>query len=352
MHWLSEEVRIQRAGPNQWDLTGVVVDITKRHEAEELLRKQNEILSNAREGVMIVDLDTTISFWNRGAEEMFGWTAAEAVGQTPETLLKMDNPKELSEMRAAVQRDGYWNGELRLKTRDGRVLIVDHRITLVRDKKGEPSARLSFLADVTEMKLLEEKLLHAQRLENIGMLAAGIAHDLNNVLAPIMFAEPLLRGSLSNPRDLKILDTVKQCAARGAGLVKHILGFVQGAAGEFRPTQAKHIARDIVNLIEETFPKSIDLEAHIPSDLWSVIGNATEIHQVLLNLCVNARDAMPNGGKLRVGVSNRRLNAAESGVIPGSRPGAWVVLEVADTGSGITPEVLDTSGHRFSRRRA
>src|SRR5208283_3494337 len=109
-------------------------------------------------------------------------------------------------------------------------------ITLVRDEAGRPRARLNFLADITEKKLLEEKFLHSQRLETIGMLAAGIAHDLNNVLAPIMFAEPLLRGSLSTPRDLKILDTLKQCGARGVGLVRQILGFAHGTAGEFQPT--------------------------------------------------------------------------------------------------------------------
>jgi signal transduction histidine kinase/ActR/RegA family two-component response regulator len=244
-------------------------------------------------------------------------------------------------MRAAVLRDGFWNGEMRLRNRAGRILVVDHHVTLVRDDRGRASARLSFLVDVTEKKLLEEKLLRAQRLENIGMLAAGIAHDLNNVLTPIIFAEPLLRESLTNPRDLKILSTVKQCAARGAGLVKHILGFARGAAGEFQPILMKHIVRDVMGVVEETFPKSIEIQKDVPSDLWSVKGNATQVHQVLLNLCVNARDAMPNGGTLRVSAANRRIEAAQAGSIPGSRPGAWVAIEVADTGTGIPPDVLE-----------
>src|SRR5208283_3996409 len=214
-------------------------------------------------------------------------------------------------------------------------------ITLVRDEAGRPRARLNFLADITEKKLLEEKFLHAQRLESIGMLAAGIAHDLNNVLAPIMFAEPLLRASLSTPRDLKILDTFKKCAERGAGLVRQILGFVHSTAGEVQPTQVKHIPRDIISVIEETFPKSIELQHSIPSHLWPALGNATQIHQVLLNLCVNARDAMTKGGTLRITATNRRLNAKEADAIPGGRPGAWLVLEVTDTGTGIPPDVLE-----------
>src|SRR5450756_2563432 len=141
------------------------------------------------------------------------------------------------------------------------------------------------------------------------MLAAGIAHDLNNVLAPIMFAAPLLRGSLSAPHDLEILDILERSAERGAGLVKQILGFARTTTGEFQPTQVKHLARDLISVIERTFPKSIQLQQQIPSDLWPVQGNATQIHQVLLNLCVNARDAMPQGGTLRIAATNRRLDA-------------------------------------------
>ena len=314
-------------------------DITARKAADRQLREQNEILSNSREGVMIVDLDNKVTLWNYGTEKIFGWTRAEALGREPEKLLGVDDPSFYSTLRALVVRDGFWNGEIRSKTRDGRKLTVDCRTTLVRDEKGLPRARLSFLADVTEKKLLEEKFLHVQRLENIGMLAAGIAHDLNNVLTPIMFAAPLLRESLAKVGDLKILDSIEQCAARGAGLVKQVLGFAQGSAGEFEPTQVKYLMRDIISVIEETFPKSVQLEQKIAPDLWFVNGNATQIHQVLLNLCVNARDAMPRGGTLTLQASNLRIDAAKVGSIPGARAGAWVLLEVTDTGTGISPEV-------------
>jgi PAS domain S-box-containing protein len=314
-------------------------DISARKAADRQLREQSEILANSREGVMIVDLDNKVTLWNFGSEEIFGWTRAEALGSAPEKLLGVDDAGLFSTLRTLVVRDGFWNGEIRSKTRDGRKITVDCRTTLVLDEADRPRARLSFLADITEKKLLEEKFLHVQRLENIGMLAAGIAHDLNNVLSPIMFAAPLLRESLSNAGDLKILDSVEQCAARGAGLVKQILGFAQGSAGEFEPTQVKYLVRDIISVIDETFPKSIQLKQQIPPDLWFVNGNPTQIHQVLLNLCVNARDAMPRGGTLTLNASNLRIDAAKVGSIPGARPGAWVLLEVADTGTGISPEV-------------
>ncbi len=319
---------------------GIDRDVTERKATERRLREQNEIISNSREGVMIVNLDNTVSFWNRGAEAMFGWTAAEALGREADQLFGVDGLAVGATARAAVEREGFWNGEMRAQTRDGRRLILDCRMSLVRDDAGRPRARLSFLSDITEKKLLEEKFLHAQRLESIGMLAAGIAHDLNNVLAPIVFAGPLLRESLSAERDLKILNSLEQSAARGAGLVKQILSFAHSTTGELRPTQVKHLARDIANLIEETFPKSIRLDQQIPANLWLVQGNPTQIHQVLLNLCVNARDAMPQGGTLRLVAENRRLDEAEARTLPEGRPGAWLVIEVADTGTGIPPDVL------------
>ena len=316
-------------------------DITARKASERVLREQNEILSNSHEGVMIVNLANEVLLWNRGAGEIFGWTQAEALGRPPEQLLGINELGVVSTLRAAVEREGFWNGDMRMQTRDGRKLIVDCRITLVRDEAGRPRARLAFLTDITEKKLLEEKFLHAQRLESIGLLSAGIAHDLNNVLAPIVLAAPLLRASLSAPRDLEILTTLEKSAERGAGLVKQILGFAHSTTGEFRLTQVKHLAWDLISIIEQTFPKSIQLQHQIPTDLWPVQGNATQIHQVLLNLCVNARDAMPSGGTLRLTAANLRLDAAGAGAIPGALPGTWVVLEVADTGAGIPPEMLE-----------
>ncbi len=320
-------------------LGGVACDITERKAAEHKLREQNDILTNSHEGMLIVNLADGISLWNHGAEKILGWTTAEALGGRVERLLGLDDPGVGPVLRAAIERDGFWGGELRSRTRDNRKIFLDYRTTLVRDETGQPRARLSFFSDITEKKLLQEQFLHTQRLDCIGMLAAGIAHDLNNVLAPVLFAAQLLRGNLSAPRDLQILDVLEQNARRGTALVKQILGFAHTGLGEHRPTQVKHLLRDITDLIESTFPKSIELQHEIPADLWLVQGNPTQIHQVLLNLSVNARDAMPQGGRLRLTAANRRIDAAEAATIPGAQPGSWLVLEVADTGTGIAPEV-------------
>ncbi len=177
-------------------------------------------------------------------------------------------------------------------------------------------------------------------MENIGLLAAGIAHDLNNMLAPILLAAPMLREHVADPGALGLLGTLERSAERGANLVRQILAFAHGATGEQRLLQVKHLLRDISGVIAGTFPKSIRLEDYIPSDLWPITANPTQIHQVLLNLSVNARDAMPNGGTLRLRAENRVLDLAAARAIEGARAGLFLVLQVEDTGTGIAPEVL------------
>jgi PAS domain S-box-containing protein len=331
---------------------GVIEDITQQRLSEARIREQNEILSNSHEGVMIVGLDDKVLLWNQGAAQMLGWTAAEALGRSPEEVLGAQDIELPALLRSSVGRSGFWNGEIRGRTRDGRPLVLDCRVTQVRDEAGRPRARITFFSDITEKKLLEEKFLHVQRLENIGMLAAGIAHDLNNMLAPILVAAPMLRDSITSPGDLVLVETIERSANRGASLVRQILAFVHGATGTFGPTQVKHIARDVISVIAETFPKSIQLSHNIQTDLPPALGDGTQIHQVLLNLCVNARDAMPQGGTLRITASGCRLGEAEAAAIPGGKPGLWVALAVADTGTGIPPDILSRIWEPFFTTKA
>lgn len=193
--------------------------------------------------------------------------------------------------------------------------------------------------DITERKEADELMLRAQRLENIGMLAAGIAHDFNNALAPILMAGPLLRQHIQDPGGQQILNTVDKCAERGAGLVRQLLTFARGAGGNSQLMQAGHVLREVVDLARATFPKSIRVRLHIPGDLWPVQANPTQFHQIVLNLCVNARDAMPQGGELRLTAENRVLDDAAAGGL-GAQPGQYLIIEVRDTGTGIPPEVL------------
>ncbi len=312
----------------------------KRGEGEDRSREYAEYLNQAREAIIATNLDGRIDFWSQGADRLFGWKSEEVLGRTAEQLFDPAIIANLSAAREETLAKGEWIGELRMRNRKGQELIVESRQSLIRDDDGRPKARLSITSDITARKRLEEQFLRSQRMEGIGLLAAGIAHDLNNMLAPILLASSMLREHVSDPAAIGLLGTLEKSAERGANLVRQIVAFAHGTTGGHRPLQVKHLLRDISAVVTGTFPKSIRLEDRVSSDLGSIRGNPTQIHQVMLNLCVNARDAMPEGGTLRVRAENRVLSVGAAKAIEGGRPGVFVVLHVEDTGTGIPPEVF------------
>ena len=322
-------------------LLGLMRDVTGRYAAENRIREQAELLNQAHDAIIVTDLDGRISFWNRGAEKIYGWTAAEAIGQVSPALFGPANLAALTPPLESVATTGEWRGELRLYNRQGQLVTVKISLTSILDDHGQPKARLGISTDISATKKLEEQFFRAQRLESIGLLAAGIAHDLNNMLAPVLMGAPMLRQRLKDPADLKLLVSMEKSAARGAGLVRQILGFAHGVGGQPQTVQLKHLAQDIIAMIEETFPKSITFEYQLPSDLWMTVANPTQMHQVLLNLCVNARDAMPKGGRLTLQGKNVVLDERAAAGIKGAQPGRYLVMEISDTGTGIPPEVLE-----------
>lgn len=192
-----------------------------------------------------------------------------------------------------------------------------------------------------ERRAAEEQMHRVQRLENIGMLAAGIAHDFNNVLAPVLMGIPLLRMKHPGAGDQKILANIESSAQRGAGLVKQIMGFAHGIAGEPQLVQPRHLLNDLVGILEQTMPKNVRIEAPIARELWPIKTNPTQLHQILLNLCVNARDAMPQGGVLTLRAGNHLLDAVGAAALPDARPGSYLLLEVGDTGTGIPLAIVE-----------
>ncbi|HVW22160.1 MAG TPA: response regulator [Opitutaceae bacterium] len=191
-----------------------------------------------------------------------------------------------------------------------------------------------------ERRTLEERFLHAQRMEAIGTLAAGVAHDLNNILTPMLMAAGILRETLKDPKDRHVVSLVEQGAQRGAGIVRQLLTFSRGMAGARISVQVRHLLKEIENIVHETFPKNIAIQRHGPVDLWTVKADATQLHQVLLNLCVNARDAMPSGGRLTLEADNCVLTEAEARADPLAKPGPYLRIIVADTGHGIPPDII------------
>jgi PAS domain S-box-containing protein len=320
-------------------MTGTAQDVTERRRAEDRLRELAALLDLAQDAIVVRDLQHHVTYWNKGAERLYGWTAEEAAGQS----VAQGYP-DIARFKQAldhVLRTGASSGEVDQVAKDGRKLIVESRWTLLRDAAGQPSSVLVIDTDVTERKNIEQQFLRAQRLESLGTLAGGIAHDLNNILAPILMSTELLKDSLSVDGDAALLNTIETSAKRGADLVGQILLFARGTDGRRTQIPVGRLIRDMEKIARETFPKHIDIGVTTNADLWMPQADPTQLHQVLMNLCVNARDAMPDGGRLSIAARNVHLDALEAASILGARPGPHVVIEVKDTGTGIPAAVLD-----------
>jgi two-component system, cell cycle sensor histidine kinase and response regulator CckA len=323
----------------------------KRREAEQQVRQQAAYLNKARDAIHVRDLQGRIRYWNEGAERIYGWEASEAIGKHAEDLFCKDTATAFA-AADQVTKEGEWMGELRGVTKDKRVVIVESRWTLLRDNTAAPDSVLVIDTDITEKKKLEEKFLRAQRMEIIGALAGGIAHDLNNVLSPIMMVTELIREELVSPSSIEMLDTVKMSAQRGAGLVKQILSFARGASGDHTVLHLKHLANEIVKLSRDTFPRPIKIRLVAPEDIHLVKGDPTQLHQVLMNLFVNARDAMPSGGSLTLELSNVTLDQKQTPMQPKPLCGSFVRLTVTDTGIGIPPHLMEKIYEPFFTTKA
>src|SRR6185295_15346627 len=271
----------------------------------------------------------------------YGWSAAEAMAHRVSELLKTADPHVFETAQSETLDNGEWSGEIKLTGKSGLEITVASRWTLVRDPAGHAKSILVIATDVTEKKEMEEKFLRAQRLEIVGTLAGGIAHDLNNMLGHILISSQLLRTKVTDERAIGWLDLMENNAMRGSGMVKQILAFARGMTGERGLLQIHHLACDIERMASETFPRNIQIENDVSKELWAISGDATQVHQVLLNLCVNARDAMPQGGSLKIVGSNVTLDEAGASKHPGVKPGRYVVAEVTDTGTGIPPELME-----------
>ena len=313
----------------------------QREQAQLQIREQAALLDKAQDAIMVHDLAGRSTYWNPSAERLYGWTAAEAREKNIEELLCPGDGNRHTEAREAVVRQGDWIGQLRQTTKAGKEVLVESRWTRVCDDSGRPKSILVINTDITERSKLESQLLRTQRLESIGTLAGGIAHDLNNVLTPIIMGAELIEMREEDPYKKKTLRTIAVSAKRGADMVKQVLSFARGQEGEKAPLQLKHVIRELEKIAKETFPKSVQVRASIGAGLQPIMGDATQLHQVLLNFCVNARDAMPDGGTILIEAENVTLDEPATRSILGARPGSYVRLRVKDTGMGIPQEIID-----------
>jgi PAS domain S-box-containing protein len=320
-------------------MVGIKIDVSERKQAEEKIREQAALLDQTRDAIIVCDLDRKITFWNQGAERIYGWRAAEVSGKSIRQLLfENEDSAQINEAAKILNERGEWMGELREKTQSGKSIIVQARSTVIADEHGRPKAFLLINTDITEHKQLEEQFLRAQRLESLGVLVSGIAHDLNNALVPIMVGVEILQRETLSEDAASMVQSMEISVRRSTEMIKQMLMFARGGEAGKSLVQTDRLLREIGKVVADILPKSIRCELRLAQGLPPLFCVSTQLYQVLMNLCVNARDAMSEQGTLTISAENVMLKAGD---LPDAQPGNYVRITVADTGHGIAPEQLE-----------
>ncbi|HEX9615339.1 MAG TPA: PAS domain S-box protein, partial [Bacteroidota bacterium] len=337
--YIITDVNLKRLEDGSWQ--AMFVDITQRKQWEGQLRKLSQAVEQSPVSIFVTDLSGAIEYVNPKFTQVTQYTSEEVIGKTPRILKSgHTSAAEYEKLWTTITSGGTWKGELHNRKKNGDLYWEDATISPIRGDDGTITHFLAVKEDITARKLLEDQIFHAQRMESLGTLAGGIAHDLNNVLAPILLSLHSVRGRVSDPAALRLLKTVEASANRGKEIVRQVLTFSRAGAGERDIVEPGRLLAEIRQLMNETFPKDIDVSVQYPNDLRTLLADHTQIHQLLMNLCVNARDAMPRGGQLTVTAKNVDVDDTFAGMQYGASPGQFVLMEVSDSGSGIPEEHL------------
>ena len=311
------------------DLEKIVEERTRQ------LTEQAQLLDKAHEAISVRDLEGKIIYWNKGAERMYGWTSSEALGRKITELVK-DQAQYGNALKELVS-EGEWGGELKV-AKDGKDMIIDSHWTLV---DGELKQIMAIDSDITERKSLETQLLRAQRLESLGTLAGGIAHDIRNIITPVTLGLDMLDKKVADEEDHMMVALLQKNLQRGTDLTKQILTFARGTEIERKPIEIPKLVYDVEKILKETFPKTITVEKQSDSNISVIEGDSSQLHQVLINLCINARDAMPYGGRLNIIAKNETVDEHFAAHHPEAKAGQYASIEIADSGIGMRPEVME-----------
>jgi PAS domain S-box-containing protein len=309
--------------------------------AEQRLLEQAEVLDKARDAICVSDMHGRVSYWNQSAGGLFGLDSEEDRENRLHDLFGVSNQALIPEALKELLLHSSWTGEIQFARWDGSHHHVVSRWTLVRDDSGRPKSILLINTDVTEQKQLEAQLLRSQRLEGLGTLAGGIAHDLNNVLAPILMSVESLRKRTTDEGTLQLVSVLEKSALHGTNLIRQVLAFARGAEGARTEMQPHLVINDVVVMLKGTLPRTIQIETILAPDLWTIVANPTQLSQVLMNLAVNARDAMPGRGRLLFEARNVIVDARLIQGNPSAKSGPHLLIIVADSGVGMSPELLN-----------
>ena len=323
------------------DQCRMLEDVAQLVSTERARATAEALLDVTQDAIYILGRDGEILFWNQRAREVYGWSHEMAIGQSARGLLHDAGDTRFDRAFAAMREDGAWAGELRQFTQNGDEVAVQSRWTSLRESPEVSGDVLVVNTDITERRTLETQLLRSQRMESLGTLAGGIAHDMNNILGPIMMSVQLLRNRTADERSLQLLDTLEASSQRGADLLRQVLSFARGVEGERAAVDMRRLIHEVQSLISEALPPTIEQRVYADENLWGVEGDATQLHQVLMNLCINARDAMSDGGMIRIRAVNIVLDEVTAGYLPEARSGRFVMIAVTDSGTGMSQDVID-----------
>jgi PAS domain S-box-containing protein len=313
--------------------------VKQLQQAEEKICEQKLLLDVVKDAIIVQNIHNQILFWNQGAQSLYGWKVEEAVGKNVEQLLYQGTSPQFEDAYLSVINTGEWRGELYQLTKEGKEIIVESRWILLQHDNGQLKSILSVNTEITQHKQLEAQLLRSQRLESIGTLTSGIVHDLNNLLSPILMSVQLLQKKFPDTQSQKVLQTLENNVKRSANLLKQILTFARGIENKRTIIEILPLITEIQEIIAQTFPDSIICQIDIPKNLWYLRGDATQLHQVLMNLAVNARDAMPDGGILKIVAENVVIGEHSAQININAKVGSYIAIVVTDTGMGMSSEV-------------
>ncbi|MDB9532961.1 PAS domain S-box protein [Nodularia spumigena CS-1038] len=317
-------------------------DISDRLQAQQKIREQAALLDITTDAIFVRDLQNQILYWNKGAEKIYGWRAEEAIGKNTWELLSPEASPQLAVALTTVLKNGSWFGELRKVTRNGKRIVINSRWTLMYDTAGAPRSIMTVDTDITEKKQLEIQLQRAQRLESLATLTSAIAHDLKNILSPMMTVAQLL--PLKHPQlsesSLQMLKLLETHTKQGTDLVQQIQSFTSNFEGKGSIVLVSNLIKDIEQTIKNIFPKSIESDMNISSEIEFVRGNQAQLHEVLINLLVNARNAMPQGGKVEISGHKVLIDDSFTKTHIGAKVGEYLVITVSDSGIGMSPELI------------
>lgn len=306
----------------------------EKKKSEQRLRLYEQIIANSSDGIAIIDTKGEYLEQNRAHEQLLGFTAEDLTGKTPAIHLGDDT---FMKVAAELMEKGEYRGEATSRSKSGDLRIIDLAAFTVRDEKGEPACFVGIKRDVTQRKLLEEQLLHSQKLEGIGKLAGGIAHDFNNLITALLGYTEITRAALPPGDPLRRnIQQIEDIAARAADLVRQLLAFARKQIIEPKIVNLNDLVSNTHNMLRRLIGENIDLELDLQRNLWNVLVDPSQFDQILVNLSINARDAMPRGGGLCIRTRNTTLKEATADLLAGE----CVVVTVSDTGAGMPPDVL------------